>query len=108
MKRNLCDHEARFLGMLLARSPQGESYRVGLSSALVEPMDDGEMGSLTFLSTTEGRCIGRELCSAEFLDADGIPVIATINLDNYGDLFELDIWKADFSPLTRFPECLPK
>lgn len=33
------------------------------------------------------------------MDQDGVDVIATLSLDNYGDLFELDVWKVDFSPV---------
>jgi hypothetical protein len=33
-----------------------------------------------------------------------ISVTAVLNLDRAWALFELDIWKADFSPLQRLPE----
>ncbi|PLZ00076.1 hypothetical protein CY652_22830 [Burkholderia sp. WAC0059] len=29
--------------------------------------------------------------------------MVTANLDEYGDLHELDMWKVDFSPLKQFP-----
>ena len=31
-------------------------------------------------------------------------VSATVNLDNNDELFELDIWKTDYSPLKRYPQ----
>ncbi|MGT2430711.1 DUF6984 family protein [Cupriavidus basilensis] len=47
--------------------------------------------------------MGSDLASVEFFDEDGVAVIVTLSLDNYGDLYELDIWKTDFSPLRRLP-----
>ena len=38
-----------------------------------------------------------------FTDEDGVKVIASLNVDSDGHLFELDIWKTDFSPLLRIP-----
>ena len=49
------------------------------------------------------RILGNKLAETEFLDEDGITVIATLNLDNYGDPYELDVWKTDFSPLRHLP-----
>ncbi|WP_441234602.1 DUF6984 family protein [Bradyrhizobium sp. 930_D9_N1_4] len=67
---------------------------------LVEEMNDGEMGSLRFVGTADrrfGRCIGE----AEFDDADGVLVSVALNADQHGELFELDLWKVDFSPLQK-------
>jgi hypothetical protein len=33
-----------------------------------------------------------------FKDIDGTPVSAALNVDQQGNLYELDIWKVDFSP----------
>lgn len=62
-------------------------------------MDDGGMGSIRFESKKPGRRLGSDLARETFVDEDGVEVIATLSLDNYGDLFELDIWKVDFSPV---------
>lgn len=67
---------------------------------LVEDMNDGGMGSLRFVGSEDrrlGKCIGE----AEFDDADGVPVSVALNVDLHGQLFELDFWKVDFSPLKR-------
>jgi hypothetical protein len=74
-------------------------------------MDDGGMGSLR-LATDEalqkpGRLVGPRAAEVQFIDADGVPVLASLNLDQNGELMELDIWKTDFSPLIRIPENLP-
>ncbi|WP_436975697.1 DUF6984 family protein [Paraburkholderia tropica] len=71
---------------------------------LVEELNDGSMGSIRFHSKdAEGRQLGADLCQLTFPDADGVPVVATLSLDNFGQLFELDIWKTDFSAVQRFP-----
>jgi hypothetical protein len=75
-------------------------------------MDDGGMGSLR-LATDEGlqqqpgRLTGRRAAELQFIDADGVPVLASLNLDQNGELLEIDIWKTDFSPLIRIPDDLP-
>ncbi len=65
-------------------------------------MDDGGMGSLAFVSR-KGKKYGGILAEAEFHDADGTLVSAALFLDQEGELYELDIWKVDFSPLIRIP-----
>ena len=75
-------------------------------SLLVCSMNDGKMGSLYLfpngIVNTE-RLLGEQVSEYQFIDADGIEVIASLNLDDTGELFELDIWKTDFSPLINFP-----
>jgi hypothetical protein len=62
------------------------------------------MCSLRFRSTdNQRRRLGKKIAEAEFTDEDGTLVSAAVNLDENGELFELDIWKVDFSPLKRYP-----
>lgn len=68
----------------------------------VREMRDGGMGSLRFSGSDERR-YGGTLAEAEFKDADGTAVSVALMLDEIGELFELDIWKVDFSPLIRVP-----
>ena len=49
------------------------------------------------------RRFGKKIAEAEFTDENGTPVSAVENVDENGELFELDIWKVDFSPLKRYP-----
>jgi len=70
----------------------------------VEEMNDGGMGSLRFLTKNgEKRIFGDQIAQIQLLDVDGIPLSITVNIDQEGDIFELDIWKVDFSPLKQFP-----
>lgn len=68
----------------------------------VTDMADGRMGGIRFIRPDQ-RHFGKELARGEYLDSDGILVSVALNSDNHGDLFELDFWKVDFSPLKRYP-----
>lgn len=69
-------------------------------------MNDGGMGSLLLLphGTKRDRQFGRQACDHQFKDADGVDVIATLNVDMNEELFELDMWKMDYSPVVRFSD----
>jgi hypothetical protein len=96
-ERELTQAERELVTFLLASKNDTRAV-IGL----VHAMDDGGMGSLLFAGP-KGRLYGGTLAEAEFHDDDGTPVIAAINLDKDGELFELDVWKVDFSPLIRIP-----
>jgi hypothetical protein len=66
-------------------------------------MKDGKMGSIRF-ARDERRIFGKVSAEAQCTDEDGVCVSITINGDNKGDLFEVDFWKVDFSPLKRYPQ----
>lgn len=73
-----------------------------LNEVNVQEMDDGGMGSFAFIFNEEYSAFskfGRELIAVEFKDVDDVLVIATIYLDQFDRLYELDMWKVDFSPL---------
>jgi hypothetical protein len=69
----------------------------------VEEMDDGGMGSLRFLPSDSESRFGAQIAAAQFLDSDATLVSVAINVDQHGQLFEVDFWKVDFSPLQRIP-----
>jgi len=74
---------------------------------LVRPMNDDEMGSLLLFPQGQifaHRIFGKQVSELQFLDKDGIEVIASLNVDDVGNLFELDIWKTDFSKLIEIPD----
>ncbi|QWG17024.1 hypothetical protein KMZ68_18835 [Bradyrhizobium sediminis] len=103
--RPLRSEEIELITAMISESPKGNQLVGSLSERLVEDMKDGGMGSLRF-SNTERRIrkFGKKIAEAEFDDEDGVLVSATINVDDSGTLFELDIWKVDFSPLKRYPK----
>lgn len=71
----------------------------------VKPMNDQGMGSLfLFLSNNNERKFGEQISECSFIDNDGVKVIASLNVDQYGELFELDIWKVDYTPLIKLPD----
>jgi len=76
----------------------------------VKPLNDGGMGSLLLLphgmSTDNNRLFGKQASECEFFDVDGVKIIASLNLDDKGRLFELDIWKTDYTALVNIPKVL--
>lgn len=76
-----------------------------LENVMVMPLDDGGMGSLMFVSPhhQERRKCKALIADCKFKDKDGVPVIASLYTDEKDELYELDIWKADFSPLIEIP-----
>src|SRR6266404_6570699 len=77
----------------------------GVERALVQEMKDGGMGSLRFWQKDgENRILGGVPAEAHFRDADGMLVIASVIVDQTGAVYELDLWRVDFSPLIRIPE----
>jgi hypothetical protein len=98
--------EEKLIEYLLSKSSLNISYdwRDGL---LVAPMNDGEMGSLILFpkgKVNEKRKFGKQISEYQFLDIDGIDVIASLNVDSCENLFELDIWKTDFGKLLKIPD----
>ena len=98
--------EARLLGWLLDLTSPAFRCRVDIASIKARPMTDGGMGSLRLFENEEqqvSREFGSKAAELVFWDADGIPVTAALHLDREDRLFELDIFKADFSPLICIP-----
>jgi hypothetical protein len=95
MLRSLTSEELDLITFIL-----GQGSNLLGRGDLVEEMNDGGMGSLRFVGV-QGRHLGKCVGSAEFIDADGILASVALNVDQNGELFELDIWKVDFSPLHR-------
>ena len=48
--------------------------------------------------------IGKRASACQFTDDDGVEVVASLNLDQHGNLHELDMWKTDFGKLIRIPD----
>ena len=76
---------------------------IALDKMVVIPMSDGGMGSLKFcISHTQNRIFGEIASECKFWDADDREVSVALILGQDGKLFELDVFKSDFSPLLRW------
>lgn len=74
---------------------------------MVASMDDGGMGSLKLIplkNTNNNPSFGNQVAEYRFKDADGIEVLVSLNVDQFGNLFELDIWKTNYGKLIRLPD----
>jgi hypothetical protein len=74
---------------------------------MVCPMRDGGMGSLRLFpngNAIKETKFGTQVSELIFSDSDGIEVIASLNLDDEGQLFELDIWKTNYAKLIKIPD----
>jgi hypothetical protein len=75
-----------------------------VSSLRVQEMEDGGMGSLRFVHDGGPAKLGRQVAEFSFDDSDDVPVSAALYVDTEGRLFELDVFKGDFSPVNEIPE----
>lgn len=103
MDRHLTLHEQALIARMLDGADGAALPSPELGACLVRAMDDGGMGSLRFASDRLDRTFGRIVAKATFLDDDGVDVRVALIVDDRGELFEVDVWKVDFSPLHRIP-----
>ena len=97
--------ELQLLEFMLNKAHIKVLYKPWKNRVLVVPMQDGGMGSLRWCLTGVPYEQSPPLHFAvdhEFLDTDKVPVLVTLYIDNRQQVFELDVWKADFSPLVAF------
>jgi len=99
LMRKLKSQEIPLIKHLLNKS----GLELEISDLKVTEMDDGGMGSLRFHSKTKEPKFGEAAAEYWFQDNDGIDVTVRLNLDQNGELFELDVWKTDFSKLKEWP-----
>ncbi len=76
---------------------------IDIDSLLVEPLDDGGMGSLAIAPRDDKRTFSTSVAGCEFSDADGVLVSAELYVDQENLPFELDVWKVNSSPLLTYP-----
>jgi hypothetical protein len=106
LNRKPTKQEIRLLELLVKKSSVvlPEHWKNNL---LVQQMNDGDMGSLYLFPNgkiMQGRVFGKQVSEFQFEDIDGVEVIVSLNLDENGDLFELDMWKIDFSKPIKYPD----
>jgi hypothetical protein len=103
--RKITKDEKRLLDYLVNKS--GVILPPNWESQLkVQNMNDGNMGSLYLnisIPEKKRRKFGKTISECRFKDSDEIDVIASLNVDKEGNLFELDIWKVNFTELRTIP-----
>ena len=106
--RSINNQELKLLEILITKSgfDFGNQWKKNI---VVKPLNDGGMGSLELFpdgNVNLKRVFGKQISEYFFQDVDGVKVIASLNIDSSGNLYELDLWKTDFSPLQKI-NCLP-
>jgi uncharacterized protein DUF6984 len=102
--RPLRSAERALIATMLAGKYDSQRLALRLAQGRVREMQDGGMGSIRFLETKHSaRTCQQPIAEAEYVDEDGVLVSIVINLNDDGDLCEIDFWKVDFSPLVRYP-----
>src|ERR1700712_1085070 len=102
--RQLKKEECDLIAYLLNDKPEFRDFINALPNLLVEEMSDGGMGSLKFLESSARNSIMKdEVAQISVRDSDGVFVSFTLNTNLNGEVYELDAFKGDFSPLKRFP-----
>lgn len=70
----------------------------------VYSLNDGGMGSFEFYAEgANARIFGCVAAEGQFLDSDGVDVLASLNFDSDGRVLGVDFFKADFSGLKEYP-----
>ena len=104
-KRPLTSNEANLIKILLAnKKAQYNKLKTSFSYSVIS-LDDGGMGSFLFLNEHNEKNNLEIIAISEyqFNDKDDVPVLVTLYSYSDGRLYELDIWKVDFSPLLAYP-----
>ena len=104
--RDLRDDELTVLKKMISGTVLEARFYDQIAKMKVQDMPDGGMGSIRFYKGRPRSALayGDEVAEAAFQDGDGVPVSVTLSVDRAGDLFELDVFKADGSPLVRYPD----
>lgn len=107
--RNLSPDELRLLDFLICGAEGLVALNGWATRMKVADMNDSGMGSIRlFPGGTDlvDASFGKQASACQFTDKDGVEVIASLNLDQRGNLYELDIWKTNFGKMICIPENL--
>jgi hypothetical protein len=101
----MSEAERALVTKMIKSTPYEGKLMRQLDRVLVQDMPDGGMGSIKFHKESSREPeYGEQIAEGAFRDRDGMPVSVTLSLDDSGHLFELDVFKADGSPLISYPE----
>lgn len=105
-KRLLTNYEKKLLELMQKNIfPQYSNLNLHFSK-YVSTLDDGKMGSFSFIYDDEQELENLNILPIgeyQFIDIDGVPVLITLYAYDNGKLYELDIWKSNFEPLLSYP-----
>ncbi len=107
--RNPSPDELRLLDFLIGGAEGFVAPKEWTAIMKVADLNDSGMGSLRLFpegSDVVDAKFGKQASACQFTDKDGVAVIASLNLDQRGNLYELDIWKTNFRKLIRIPDNL--
>jgi hypothetical protein len=105
--RPVSQQERAVIAKLLESQAEYQSLLVSLDALHVSEMNDEGMGSLSLHPRPcmpSARSMGTRIALGEATDADGVLLSIALNVDKQGELYELDVWRVDFSPLLQLPE----
>ncbi|RYZ19953.1 MAG: hypothetical protein EOO16_18370 [Chitinophagaceae bacterium] len=95
MARPIKEEERALIAHLLTHVKDGQRYAI--------PEEVDSLGDAGIQFTQKGEHAA-DLVEAEYTDSDGKAVFITLTANDAGALFELDLWKVDFSRLQSYPK----
>ena len=107
MIRILSENERKLISCLL-KGTKIEIPNNYFENMFIEEFLDGGMWTLYFLNSKKSvdeRKMLKRISEKQFHDKDGTPILVSLNIDEDNILLELDIWKVDFAPILKYPEC---
>lgn len=104
--RALREHEVQYVSRLIDAANLRDVVDVNWRRQLVVDLDDGGMGTFRFVEAAQW-AEPRVVAEIEVTDADGVPVSVALLVDAQARIYELDIFKADFSPVIKLPPLAP-
>jgi len=98
--RKLLKKEEHLLQLLIDKS----NYSFDFTDLIVRNLKGGN-GSVLFLNkkNTEDRSMSKTISEMNFKDKDKTIISVSLSIDNDNNLYELDIWKTDFSEIIKYP-----
>lgn len=80
---------------LLSFLKEGHRYKI--------PEEVENLGETAIQLSSRGEHFA-DLVEADYKDRDGREVLITLSVNQFDELFDLEMWKSDFSSIQRYPE----